>query len=101
MKISHSARPRNRSIRNSRSPAGSETADIETTAGAGLAAAPATSAGGGAATRSAVDTISPRVEKIGLRVQTRPGIIQAPALHANFGGFDFRAARRGRVNHRH
>src|ERR1700682_246755 len=63
MKISHSASPRNRSIRNSRSPAAA--AGVETAAGAaGGAIASAAPARGSAATRPIIDTIQPRLEKL-------------------------------------
>src|SRR6266581_1573842 len=85
MKISHSAMPRNRSSRSSRSPAaGSETAGTETAGAASRAIASAVPAGGGPAIRSAMDVIWHRFEvgftrlhdakdNIGPHVASKPG----------------------------
>src|SRR5579863_2030619 len=86
MKISHSANPRNRSIRNSRSNEGRETGGIKTCAGAGPArSSPPASADDGAATRSTVVTrLAPRTERKDQLARSRPSaIIQAWAQFAN------------------
>src|ERR1035438_9667921 len=71
MKIIHSARPRNRSSRNSRSPpaetavaGGDKAADADAAPGAIVSAVPAR---GGSAIRSATDVIWHRLDKPALR----------------------------------
>src|ERR1700733_6104357 len=90
MKISHSARPRNRSSRSSRSPlTGTEIAGAAAAAGA-VAGSPAimsvAPASGGPAIRSAIDVIWHRLEQVG----------QRPAEHER----SFRSPSRKRVTSR-
>ena len=61
IKINHSARPRNRSIRNSRSYDENETAGLANIAGGGVVRSdpPDDDGSGGEATRSVVDTFYP------------------------------------------
>src|ERR1700676_3475574 len=84
MKISHSASPRNRSMRNSRSPAA--TAGVGTAVGAGCAIAAATSARAGAATRSVIDTIQPRLENTGSGSRPDEGSYRPAARAQVLGG---------------
>src|ERR1700694_1523565 len=84
MKISHSASPRNRSMRNSRSPAA--TAGVATAVGAGWPTAPATAARDGAATRSVIDTIQPRLENTGSASRPDEGSYRSAARAQVVGG---------------
>src|SRR4051812_18602698 len=96
MKISHSARPRNRSRRNSRSlPAGSEIAGTEAPgARASRAGGFASPARGRRANRSAIEVIWHHLGQVGFSRRPTAEIVSARDLQASY---DTASQRRGRA----